>query len=105
MGRAQTGVWMPTLIRILPPPDCSHNIDRLLRVPRGLEPGPGKEESCTARPCQTRGGASLASVLLWQEARTCYIKDLACSWSLSKTHSLEPMPLNPAREHLRPTLP
>lgn len=74
---------MPTLIRILPPPGCSHNIDRLLRVPRGLEPIPGKEESCTARPCQTHGGASLTSVSPWQEAQTCYIKDLACSWNLS----------------------
>lgn len=71
------------LIRILPPPDCSHNIDRLLRVPRGLEPIPGKEESCTVRPCQTHRGASLTSVLSWQEAQTCYIKDLAYSWSLS----------------------
>lgn len=84
MGRAHILVWMPTLIRILPPLDCSHNIDRLLRVPRGLEPIPGKEESCTAWPCQTHGGASLTSVLRWQEAQSCYIKDLACSWSPSK---------------------
>lgn len=77
-GQSAHLVWMPTLIRILPPPDCSHNIDRLLRVPRGLEPIPGK-----ARPCQTHGGASLTSVSLWQRAQTCYIKDLACSWSLS----------------------
>lgn len=82
-GRAYSLVRMPTLIRILPPPDCSHNIDRLLRVPRGLEPIPGKEESCTDRPCQTHRGASLTSVLRWQEAQTCYIKGLACSWSLS----------------------
>lgn len=26
------------------PTSCSHNIDRLLRVPRGLEPVPGKGE-------------------------------------------------------------
>ena len=83
-GRVHTWAGMPTLIRTLPSPDCSHNIDRLLRVPRGLEPIPGKEESCMAWPCQTHGGASLTSVLLWQEAQTCYIKDLACSWSLSK---------------------
>lgn len=79
-----TLVWMPTLIRILPRLDSGHNIDRLLRVPRGLEPIPGKEESCTAWPCQTHGGASLTSVSPWQEAQTCYIKDLACSWSPSK---------------------
>lgn len=79
MGRAHIWVWMPTLIRTLPPLACSHNIDRLLRVPRGLEPIPGKEESCSPRPCQTHGGTSLTSVSPWQEAQSCYIKDLACS--------------------------
>lgn len=95
MGRVHILVWMRMLIRILPSLACSHNIDRLLRVPRGLEPIPGKEESCMAGPCQTHGGASLTSVLLWQEAQTCYIKDLAYSWSLSKntqpgTHASPP---------------
>lgn len=85
MGQSADLVWMPPLIRILPPPDCSHNIDRLLRVPRGLEPVPGKEESCAARPCQTHGGASLTSASLWQEAQTHYIKELACSWSRSSS--------------------
>lgn len=45
MGRTHTWGWILMLIRILPPLACSHNIDRLLRVPRGLEPIPEKKKA------------------------------------------------------------
>jgi hypothetical protein len=107
MGRAHTWGWMLTPIRILPPLACSHNIDRLLRVPRARAGAhPGKEESSRAGPCQTHGGTSLTSVSLWQGAQTCYIKDLACSWKPKQKHAAQnPGHSNLARECLRPALP